>query len=118
MSVPKAGVESSKSLVLSTGYPDEFHTTIDDVTMDGFQPGNCDALLLKFCDPPVEEVCANRKWQINCEKGVKRVCAVLDRLCQYRFCGPVWFPYDEPAPDKAGCEWWDHIRKCPPKRGK
>jgi hypothetical protein len=57
-----------------------------------------------------------RKGQIICEKVVKRVCAKLDQVCQYNFCGPDWFTYDEPTPDKAGCEWWDQIRECPRKK--
>ena len=109
-------VNCRESQVLYTGYPNEFHTTIADVTMDGFRPRKCDVLLKKFCDPPVEEVCMRRKGQIICEKVVKRVCAKLDQVCQYNFCGPDWFTYDEPTPDKAGCEWWDQIRECPRKK--
>ena len=104
-------VNCRESLVLDTGYP-EFHATIVDETLDGFRPRNCGVLLQRFCNPPVEEVCTRKKGQRTCEKVVKRVCATLDQACQYRFCGPEWFPYDEPTPDKDGCGWWDQIRKC------
>ena len=53
-----------------------------------------------------------RRGRRSCEKVVKRVCAVLDQACQYRFCGPGWFPFDEPTPAKDGCGWWDQIREC------
>jgi hypothetical protein len=92
----------------------EFHLTIAEATMDGFRPAGCDALLQKFCDPPVEEVCTRKRGLKVCEKVVKRICQFLDQVCQYRFCGPNWFPYDEPAPDTAGCEWWAQIRDCTP----
>jgi hypothetical protein len=46
------------------------------------------------------------------EKVVKRICSALDLVCQYRFCGPGWFPFDEPTPEKDGCGWWDQIREC------
>ena len=104
-------VQCRESLVLDTGLP-EFHTTLVDETLDGFRPRNCDALLQRFCNPPVEEVCTRKKGQRTCEKVVKRVCAVLDQSCQYRFCGPGWFPFDEPTPAKDGCGWWDQILEC------
>ena len=107
-------VQCRESLVLDTDET-EFHITLVDETLDGFRPRNCDALLQRFCNPPVEEVCTRKKGQRTCEKVVKRVCAALDQACQYRFCGPVWFPYDEPTPDKDGCGWWDQILECPIK---
>src|SRR4030042_5041748 len=106
-------VNCRESLVLSAGYP-EFHSTIADVTLDGFRPRACGELLKKFCDPPVEDVCTTKKGKKVCKKVVKHICVLLEQICQYRFCGPDWFPYDEPAPDKAGCEWWTHIRDCTP----
>ena len=105
-------VNCRDSSVLNTGLP-EFHQTNADVTMDGFRPRRCDGLLHTFCNPPVEEVCKWRFGRRICERVVKRVCAALDQVCQYNFCGPNWFPYDAPTPDQAGCEWWDQIRECP-----
>jgi hypothetical protein len=105
-------VNCRESEVLNTTNP-EFHSTIAEVTMDGFRPEKCNVLLQKYCDPPVEEVCTRRYGKRICERVVKRVCTLLDQVCQYNFCGPDWFPYDEPTPDMAGCEWWDQIRECP-----
>jgi hypothetical protein len=99
------------SQVLDTDDP-EFHVTLAQETLDGFRTRNCDALLQRFCNPPVEEVCTKKKGQKTCEKVVKRVCSALDQACQYRFCGPGWFPFDEPTPNKDGCGWWDQIREC------
>ena len=104
-------VNCRESLVLSTDQP-EFHSTTAEVSLEGFRPRRCDVLLQRFCDPPAEEVCTRRRGQRVCEKVVKRACVTLNRVCQYRFCGPDWFPYDEPAPVKTGCEWWDQIREC------
>jgi len=105
-------VNCRESLVIDTDSP-EFHSTIADVTMAGFRPKKCDILLQNFCNPPVEEVCKWRFGQRICEKVIKRVCATLDQICRYNFCGPNWFPYDAPAPDQTGCGWWDQIRECP-----
>jgi hypothetical protein len=104
-------VTCRKSLVLSTDLP-EFHNTIDDITMDGFRPRSCDSLLQKFCNPRVETVCTKKKGKRICEKVVKRICVALEHACQYRFCGPDWFPFEEPTPDKEGCAWWTQIREC------
>lgn len=104
-------LQCRESLVLDTSSP-EFHITLVDETLDGFRPRNCDALLQRFCNPPVEEVCTGKRGKRTCQKVVKRVCMAIDQVCQYRFCGPEWFPYDEPTPDKEGCGWWDQIREC------
>jgi hypothetical protein len=100
-----------QSLVLDYGYPDNWHQTLAEVTLDGRRPRSCNALLENYCYPPVEEVCAQKKGK-GCPKVVEALCNVLDRVCRFRFCGPEWFPYDEPAPDLAGCEWWDQIYRC------
>jgi hypothetical protein len=107
-------VNCRDSLVLDNGDPNNFHLTIAEATLDGFRPERCDTLLKTLCDPPVEEVCTWRLGRRVCERVVKRICAALDQVCQYNFCGPTnWFPYDAAAPDLASCEWWDHIRECP-----
>ena len=108
-------LQCRESLVLDTDDP-EFHITLVDETLIGFRAKSCGTLLGRFCNPPVEEVCKWKRGQRICEKVVKRVCTALDQVCQYNFCGPNWFPYDEPTPDKAGCEWWDQIRECPGKK--
>lgn len=105
------------SRVLDTVDP-EFHITLADETLDGFRPKKCNTLLNRFCNPPVEERCRWKKGERICENVVKRACTVIEQVCQYNFCGPNWFPYDEPTPDKAGCEWWDQIRECPGKKEK
>lgn len=104
-------VKCRKSLVLSTDLP-EFHSTIADVTLDGFRSRSCESLLQKFCNPRVETICTRKKGKKICEKVVKRICVALEQICQYRFCGPDWFPYEEPTPDREGCEWWTQIREC------
>lgn len=108
-------LQCRQSLVLDTNEP-EFHMTLVDETLNGFRPRNCDTLLQRFCIPPVEEVCTWKRGKRTCETVVKRICTALDQVCQYHFCGPVWFPFDEPTPNKEGCKWWDNIRECPPKR--
>jgi hypothetical protein len=104
-------VQCRESLVLDIADP-EFHITLVDETLEGLRPRSCDPLLQRFCNPPVEEVCKWKRGQRICEKVINRVCTALDQVCQYRFCGPEWFPFDEPAPDKDGCGWWDQIREC------
>ncbi len=105
-------VNCRQSLVLETGYPHEWHQTLAEVTLDGRRPKGCDTLLKKFCDPPDKEVCRKEKGKMHCKKMVKAVCEVLDKACRYRFCGPNWFPYEEPAPDLASCGWWNRIHPC------
>jgi hypothetical protein len=107
------GITCRLSVVLDTPSP-EFHYTLAQETISGTRPENCDALLARYCDRPVEEICVRRLGRRICERVVKRVCVALDKVCQYRFCGPDWFPYDQPAPDSAECEWWDQIRDCTP----
>lgn len=106
------GLTCRLSLVLGTGFPDEWHQTLSQETLPGKRPEACDFLLDKLCDSPVEEVCTMQKRKKVCKKVVKKVCARLAVVCAYRYCGPSWFPFDEPAPDLAGCEWWDNVREC------
>lgn len=106
-----ASMTCRESLVLDTGYPDNWHQTLAQETLDGQRPRACTGLLAKYCDRPVAEVCAGQKVKA-CPKVVAALCRALDRVCLYRFCGPGWFPYDEPTPDRVGCEWWDQIRAC------
>ena len=106
-------VTCRQSLVLDyTG--GEFHQTLAEETLEGFRPEGCDVLLSLYCDRPVEEICARRLGRRICERIVKRMCLRLDAVCQYQFCGPEWFPYTEPAPDQASCEWWDQVLECTP----
>jgi len=107
-----SGMTCRESLVLSTGYPNNWHQTLDLVTLTGKRPKACDALLAKFCSPPEEEICTKAKGKKICTRVVKAVCKTLERVCQYRYCGPEWFPYGEAAPDKDGCEWWNKIQLC------
>jgi hypothetical protein len=93
-------VNCRDSLVLSTGYPDNWHQTIAEATLSGKRPKACNFILNRLC---ALENLGNKR---------EKVCTVLGRVCQYRFCGPNWFPYHEPAPDQTGCEWWDQIYPC------
>ena len=56
------------SQVLDTEDP-EFHITLAEETLDGFRPRNCDALLQRFCNPPVEEVCTRKKGQRSARRS-------------------------------------------------
>lgn len=100
------------SLVLATGYPDEWHQTLAQESLEGKRPRGCDILMAKYCDPPEEEVCSWQRGKRVCQRILKAQCKILDQVCAYRFCGPTWFPFDAPAPDKAGCGWWDQIYHC------
>lgn len=105
-------VRCRQSLVLDYGYPDAWHQTLAEAILDGTRPRSCGILLARFCDPPIEQVCVKAKGKKVCWLAVKTVCRLLDKQCQYRFCGPDWFPYGEAAPDPARCEWWSRIRPC------
>ena len=106
------GMTCRESLVLGTGFPDNWHETLVQETLEGKRPEACDRLLEKFCDPPVENVCAMQKGKKVCKKVLKKFCSTLTNVCAYRYCGPTWFPFDEPTPDMAGCEWWNKVRDC------
>jgi len=106
------GMTCRESLVLDTGYPDDWHQTLVQEVLEGIPPRGCDVLRTKLCNPPLEEVCTKAKGKTACRKVVKGICRALDRVCQCKYCGPSWFPFDAPAPDLAGCEWWDNIREC------
>lgn len=106
-----AAINCRESLVLNTE-ESEFHQTLVDETLGGWRPEKCDALLDRYCNPPVEEICVGRLGRRICERFVKRNCIRLEQVCQYRYCGPEWFPYSKPTPDKDGCEWWDKIVQC------
>lgn len=105
-----ATVTCRESLVLETGYPDNWHQTLAQETLDGKRPKSCDTLE-SFCNRPVKEVCAKQKGK-NCPALVMAVCRIAEKVCLYRYCGPEWFPYAEPAPDLASCEWWNQIHAC------
>ncbi len=106
-----AAVNCRESLVLDTADP-EFHQTLVDETIEGLRPRNCDALLAQYCNPPIEEICVRRLGRRICERIITRICLRIEEACQYQYCGPEWFPYSEPTPDKVGCEWWDQIVQC------
>lgn len=89
-----------------------FHQTLAQETLSGIRPANCDVLLARFCDPPDEYVCTRKKGQRVCTWVTKAACKAITRMCQYRFCGPDWFPHDELTPEKEGCQWWDRIYPC------
>lgn len=106
------GMTCRQSLVLGTGFPDDWHQTLVQETLEGKRIKGCEVQLKKFCDPPVEDVCTIRRGRRVCAKVVKKVCSMLTNVCAYRYCGPSWFPFDEPAPDLEGCEWWNRIHDC------
>lgn len=107
------GITCRLSLVLDTDdYPDEWHLVLSQETLNGMRPRSCDILLARLCDPPEAEVCSNQSGKRVCTKMVKGICRVLETICVYRYCGPTWFPFDEPTPDKDGCDWWDRIYPC------
>jgi hypothetical protein len=105
------GMTCRLSLVLDTP-PPEFHQTLAQETLSGTRPKGCDVLMTKICNPPEEEVCTKKKGKKVCVKVVKGVCKLLDQICAYKYCGPSWFPFDEPAPDLPTCAWWNKIHDC------
>jgi hypothetical protein len=107
------GMTCRASVVLDTGFPDNWHQTVAQEVLEGTRPRGCEVLTTKLCDPPVEQVCAKPKGKKTCKVVVRGICRKVDQICQYRYCGPSWFPFDEPAPELAGCEWWHDIRDCP-----
>lgn len=106
------GMTCRQSLVLDTGYPDNWHQVIAQESLEGKRPRFCDLLMPRLCDPPEQMVCTLHFGQQICMKVVKAQCKVLQRLCLYRFCGPEWFPFEAPTPDKASCGWWERIDPC------
>jgi hypothetical protein len=111
-SATQDGLTCRLSVVLDTGFPDNWHQTLVQDVLQGTRPRGCDALTAKLCTSPVEEVCTKAKGKRICKQVVKAICKQLDQACRYRYCGPTWFPFDEPAPDLAGCGWWSRIAEC------
>lgn len=106
------GLTCRESVVLASGPPGEWHQTVAQEVLEGTRPRGCDVLMAKLCHPPVEQVCAKAKGKRICKHVVKGVCRTVDEICQYRYCGSSWFPFDAPAPDLASCQWWSNIRDC------